>query len=51
MFSSLFKLHVFRGAWVAQLVKCLNLDFSSGHDLRDMKLNPAWVSVAGMEPA
>ena len=21
------------GAWVAQLVKCLTLDFSSGHDL------------------
>ena len=23
-----------RGTWVAQLVKCLTLDFRSGHDLR-----------------
>ena len=32
-----------RGAWVAQLlVKLLTLDFSSGHDLRIVRLAPCW---------
>ena len=28
-----------RGVWVAQWVKCLTLDFSSGDDLRTMTLS------------
>ena len=28
------------GAWVAQLVECLTLGFSSGHDLKVMELSP-----------
>ena len=35
------------GAWVAKSVKPLTLDFSSGHDLRVMRLG----SALGMEPA
>ena len=31
---------VLRGTWVAQLVKCLTLDFGSGHDLRVMRSSP-----------
>ena len=34
-----------RGAWVAQLVQCLALDFSSGHDPRVMRLSPTLGSV------
>ena len=33
-----FKVKKFRGAWVAQLVKHLTLDFGSGHDLGVMIL-------------
>ena len=28
------------GAWVAQLVKCLTLDFGSGHDLMVCEIEP-----------
>ena len=51
-----------RGAWVAQLVKCLTLDFSSGHDLTFRKIDPhvrlcadcedpAWDSLSPSLPA
>ena len=30
------------GAWVAQLVKHLTLDFHSGHDLRVVRSSPCW---------
>ena len=41
-----------RGAWVAQLVKCLNLDFSSGHDLMVHGIKPCiWLCADSMEPA
>ena len=29
-----------KGAWVAESVKCVTLDFSSGHDLRVVRLSP-----------
>ena len=46
-----------RGAWVAQSVKCLTLDFSSDHDLTGHEielliglctdsLKPAWDSIS-----
>ena len=31
---------VFRGTWVAQLVKCLTLDIDSGHDLTVREIEP-----------
>ena len=36
----LFKDTLFRGAWVAQLVKHQTPDFGLGHDLRVVRLNP-----------
>ena len=33
------------GSWVAQLVECPILGFSSGHDLRVVRLSPVLVSV------
>ena len=33
------------GAWVAQLIKLLTLNFSSGHDLTVHSLSPVWSSV------
>ena len=36
---------------LAQSVKCLSLDFGSGHDLRVMRLSPALGSVLRVEPA
>ena len=39
------------GIWAAQLVKCLTLDFSSGHDLRVVKSSPASGSVLSGESA
>jgi len=39
------------GTWVAQLVKHPTLDFSSGHDLRVIRSNPALGSVLSVEPA
>jgi len=38
-----------RGAWVAQLVKCPTLDFSSGHDLRVVGSSPTSDSALGVE--
>ena len=35
---------------MAQSVKCLTLDFSSGLDLRVMSSSPALGSMLGMEP-
>ena len=39
-----------RGVWVAQLIKHLTLDLSSGFDLRVMSLSPVLGSTLGMEP-
>ena len=39
------------GAWVGQLVKCLTLDFGSGHDLRVMRLSPALDCTLSRESA
>ena len=33
--------NMLRGAWVAQLVKYLTLDFISGHDLEVVRSSPA----------
>ena len=38
------------GAWVAQSVKCLTLDLSSGLDLMVVSWSPALSSMLGMEP-
>ena len=32
----------FVGTWVSQLVKCLTLDFGSGHDLRVLRSSLEW---------
>jgi len=40
-----------RDAWVAQSVGHWTLDFSSGHDLRVVGLNPESGSVLGRESA
>ena len=37
------------GNWVAQLVKCLTLDFGSGHDLGIVRLSPVSGCVLGLE--
>ena len=39
------------GAWVGQLVKCLTLDFGSGHDLRVVRSSPQLGSTLNVEPA
>ena len=39
------------GAWVAQLVQCLSLDFSSGHNLGILRSNPVLGSVLSGESA
>ena len=39
------------GTRVAQLVNCLTLDFSTGHDLRAMRLIPELGSTLSMESA
>ena len=36
---------------MAQSVECLTLDFSSGHDLRVMRLGPVSGSALGVESA
>ena len=41
---------VIRGAWMTQSVKSLNLDLSSGHDLRVLNSNPVLGSMLGMKP-
>ena len=40
-----------KGTQVAQLVKCLTLDFGSGHDLRILRLSPTLSYMLGMESA
>ena len=41
-----------RGAWVPQLVKCLTLDFGSGHDLTVCETEPHMSDfVLVIEPA
>ena len=40
-----------RGAWGAQSIKCLTLDFCSGHDLRVMRSSPTSGSTMSVEPA
>ena len=40
----------YRDTWVAQWVKRQTLDFSSGHDLMVMRLNPPLGSTPGVEP-
>ena len=40
-----------RGTWVAQWVKLPTLDFSSGHDLRVVRLSPMLGSVLSAESA
>ena len=42
-------LNILRGAWVAQLFKCLTLDFSSGHHLTVERLSPKLGSVLSLE--
>ena len=39
------------GAWVAQSVKCLTLDFNLGHDLRVVRLTTALGSELSAESA
>ena len=39
------------GAWVAQSVKHLALDFGSGHDLRVVRLSPVLGSMFSRESA
>ena len=42
----------FWGAWVAQSIKHLTLDFSSGHDLVVRVFKPlVWLHTDGAEPA
>ena len=38
--SSFKRVSAWRGRWVAQSVKCLTLDFGSGHDLRVHEIEP-----------
>ena len=45
------KLNYFGGAWVAQSVKHLTLDFNSGHDLGVVGSSPMLGSMLGMAPA
>ena len=39
------------GTWVAQLVKCLTLDFDLGRDFTVVRLSPVWGSTLSVEPA
>ena len=39
------------GTWVAQSVKCLTLDFRSGHDLSVIRLSPMPGSALSRESA
>ena len=41
---------IFRGSRVVQLVKCLTLDFGSGHDLTVMGSSAHWASMWGLDP-
>ena len=44
------KIGLFWGNWVAQSVKCLTLDLSSGLDLRVVNLSPPTGSMLGVKP-
>ena len=44
-------LEVTRGAWVAQWVGCLTLDFGSGYDLKVMRSSPTLGSTPSVEPS
>ena len=44
-------LHLLWGAWVAQSVNHLSLDFGSGHDLRSVRSSSMSGSVRNVEPA
>ena len=47
-----FKTQILRGAWVAQLVKLLTLDFGSGQDLTVRGFEPRiWLCSDSAEPA
>ena len=46
-----YKSEYVRGAWVAQSVKCLTLDFNSDHDLRVVRSSPALGFMMSVEPA
>ena len=37
--------------WVAQLTKCLTLDFSLGHDLTIVRSSPPLGTMLGIDPA
>ena len=43
------KTHMQWGAWIAQSVKCLTLDFGSGHVLRVLRSSLASGFTSGME--
>ena len=45
------KINSSRGAWVAQSVKHLPLDFGSGHDPQGCGMEPCIDSLLGMEPS
>ena len=51
MINSTFKNKKMRGAWVAQSVEHLTLDFGSGHDLRVVRSSPLSGSMLGVESA
>ena len=41
-----------QGTWVAQLVKCQTLDFSSGHDLMVCEIeSQVWLCTGSVKPA
>ena len=46
-----FQLKTNGGAWMAQLVEHLTLDFDSGHDLRALRWSPGLGSMLRVEPA
>ena len=45
------QMYLNQGRWVAQLVKCLTLDFSSGHDPSVVGSSPMSGSTLSVEPA
>ena len=50
-FKNLSLLNLSWGSWIAQSVKCGTVGFSSGHDLRVMRLSPACGSMLSTESA
>ena len=46
------KVRIYWDAWVAQLVKCLTLDFGSGHELMVHEFKPhIWLHVDSVDGA